>query len=557
MTIETAGDTSRRTSSFVDTNSFVSHPACVTIKHWQLRDLVCKTENLHEVLYVSERVVKSIDTDTGKSSHCAEFSFYPRCLASAFGIVAVGGVQRGQLGFTYRRHDDESNGVDLPVTTVELGGYINNSITLYKPGAASVSALVCNNDHTLRMLDINGSSYSVVETLQLPVPLNHACISPDRKSIIACGDSAHLFVFHPEERKRSDDAWDEATSCLDSPTNLKWTRTATLATSADAGFSTAFSPSGVLFAVAAQDGVASIYDSRYLSTSSSNTSISTRNAPKPMRHIESTRPHEKEGAFRCLKFSSGAEDLLLISEQMGRVHVVDTRRFEDRQILEIPNSVNYRIRSARRRRDNSGNDNSNSQGSASGPSSGTSDASAYSRRRRLMELASSRIAAELSQQGVGGSAYNPTSPSEYVTHDETGEMRRRVNDFSSDSALAEYYYQTQEGRRPSQERSQEAYDDRNDENEVDDDELDDDDRYCVFGDMVVSRSASSSSSNITGRHNNTIDTSATRLIREKEISGIAWSDEDGGSVIVGWDSGIGKWTVDRWGRRIFPSYKMR
>ncbi|KAK9352450.1 hypothetical protein V1523DRAFT_413975 [Lipomyces doorenjongii] len=556
MTIETGGGTSRRISTFVNTNSFVSHPARVTIKHWQLRDLVCKTANLHEVLYVSERAVKSIDTDTGKTAKCAEFAFEPRCLASAFGIVAAGGVQRGQLGITYRGpEEDADNGVDLPVTMIELGGYINNSITLFKPGSASVSALVCNNDHTLRMLDINGSSYTVIDTLQLPVPLNHASISPDRKSIIACGDSAHLFVFHPEERNRSSEASAEATTCVDSLPHLKWTRTATLATSADAGFSTAFAPSGVLFAVASQDGLASIYDSRYLSASSSSTSLSTRNAPKPLRQIESTRPHENAGAFRCLKFSTGAEDLLLISEQAGRVHVVDTRRFEDRQILDIPNTVNYRIRSMRRRRDNFGNDNNSPPSSASGPSSGPSDSSTYSRRRRLMGITSSRITAEIPQQSAGGSSYVPAYPSDYVTHDETGEMRRRGNDFSSDTALAGYYYQEHEGRH-SAERSQEGYDDRNDEAELDDDELDDDERYCVFGDMAVSRSASSSSSNITGRYTNSMDPAA-RLIREKEISGIAWSDEDGGSVIVGWDSGIGKWTVDRWGRRIFPSYKMR
>ncbi|KAK9482082.1 hypothetical protein V1527DRAFT_477527 [Lipomyces starkeyi] len=426
MLIERGSGTSRRMPTFADTNSFVSHPVRVTIRHVQLRDLVWKTANLHEVLYVSERAVKTIDTDTGKTAQCAAFPFQPLCLTSAFGIVAAGGVRRGQLGITYRGpEEDADNRVDLPVTMIELGGYINNSITLLKPGAASVSALVCNNDHTLRMLDINDSSYTVIDTLQLPVPLNHASISPDRKSIIACGDSAHLFVFHPEERKRNNEASDEATR-VDSLASLKWTRTATLATSADAGFSTAFSPSGVLFAVASQDGLASIYDSRYLSASLSSTYLSTRNVPKPMKYIESTRPHEIPGAFRCLKFSTGPENLLLISEQSDRVHVVDTRRFEDRQILDISNTVNDPIRSMRRRQDSSGNDNRSPSGSVPGPSAGPSDCSTDSHRRRLMRM--------------------------------------------------------------------------------------------------------------------TVDSSR---LSPKGISGIAWSDEEIGSVIVGWDSGIGKWTVDR------------
>ncbi|KAK9489033.1 hypothetical protein V1508DRAFT_436146, partial [Lipomyces doorenjongii] len=178
------------------------------------------------------------------------------------------------------------------------------------------------------------------------------------------------------------------------------------------------------------------------------------------------------------------------------------------QILDIPNTVNYRIGPG-----DSGNDN-NPPGSASGPNSGPSESSIYSQQRRLMEMA--RASLRMHQQGAGGSSHAPPYPSEYFTHDAMGEMRRRGNDFSSDTALAGYYYQAREGRHIS-ERSQEGYDNR-------------------------SGSAFSSSSNITGRYANFMDPAA-HSIRGKEISGIAWSDEDSGSVIVGWESGIGKWTV--------------
>ncbi|KAK9384535.1 hypothetical protein V1515DRAFT_611342 [Lipomyces mesembrius] len=135
------------------------------------------------------------------------------------------------------------------------------------------------------------------------------------------------------------------------------------------------------------------------------------------------------------------------------------------------------------------------------------------------------------QQSAAWSSYVLAHPSDYVTDDETGEMRRRGNDFSSDTAFAGYYYRAHTGRH-SAERSQEGHGDR-------------------------SGSASSSSSNITGRYTNSMDPTA-RSIREKEkISGISWSDEEGGSVIVGWDSGIGKWTVDNDKKRATSYYIAR
>ncbi|KAK9467001.1 WD40-repeat-containing domain protein [Lipomyces arxii] len=527
MTIENGVSTSRQTTTFVDTASFVSHPARVTIKHWQLRDLICNTTNSHEVLYVSERSVRSMDTESGKTTLVSEFAFEPRCLASAYGFVAVGGVQRGQLGITHRRSEsDFEEEAQSSISVFELGGYINNSITLFSPGASSVLALICNNDHTLRMLDLSDSSYTILDSLQLPVPLNHASISPDHKTVIACGDSAQLFMFHPEEPHGA--AYESMVGTrVDGPVAMKWKHQATLSTSADAGFSTAFTPSGVLFAVASQDGLASIYDSRYLSTSTHmslpsfhSAYTSNRNMPKPLKYIESTRPHEGAGAFRCLKFSTGAEDLLLITEQAGRVHVVDARRLEDRQILDIPHA-SCRRRMLRRRRDNP---------TLSSSLPGASDDPF--RRRRAMGHASTRLYADSSFYTEDGPVYR------------YGSYEGRRHSIASDRG--------------------DTLDQELEDAEGEYGEDEDDDRYCIY-ESVSSPSARTSSllaaaaagsSSITGRYSHSLDPNR-RLMREKEISGIAWSEEDGGSIIVGWDSGIGKWSLDRWGRRVFPSYNMR
>ncbi|KAK9451456.1 uncharacterized protein V1518DRAFT_408612 [Limtongia smithiae] len=532
MTIETSRSVLRRTTSFVDTSSFISRAACVTIKHWQLRDLVCKTSNPREVLYACNDFAVALDMATGKSTVCAKFTFEPRCIATAFDFVAAGGVvQRGQLGVTYRPSDPESTS---PVTTIELGGYINNSISLFKARSSSVSALVCNNDHTLRIVDISPSGYSVLSTMQVPVPLNHASISADQKVMIACGDSAHLFMFHPEERLPSETAlMDEFVSTHVDSTN--WKQTLTLPTSMDAGFSTAFSPSGVLFAVAAQDGVASIFDSRMLP---SKPCINTHDTVRPLKYLESTRPREGLGAFRCLKFSSGAEDLLLIAEQAGRVHVVDTRRLEDRQILEIPPVL---PRSRARRED---------YGAGNGSSSWRGRRYLYSLQRPPPPPASSSDRRPVGERRISASGISV--PVYSLATDDSGPSSRPCPQVAS-----------------CEEPSQERYDGDVDERESSEGQDDDEVRCCDV--ETESTRQESTAETLRVRRSfrpapDFLSSLADMPIRarsyafcsaETDISGLAWSDEDGGSIIVGWDTGIGQWSVDRWGRRVFPSYNMR
>ncbi|KAK9478900.1 WD40-repeat-containing domain protein [Lipomyces japonicus] len=469
MTIETSGGTSRNTSTLIDINSFGPRRARVTIKHWQLRDLICKTALPNEILYVSDRFVKSMDIKTGKSVKCAEFPFEPRCIATSSrgsgngdSIIATGGIQRGQFGISYRPEQQQDGYSTMnPVTAVELGGSINNSITLFNQGSASVSALVCNNDHSLRMLDISPTGHSVVDKICLPVPLNHASMSPDGNTIITCGDSPQLFVFHPEERSNS------------LSNRRSWTRSITLPTSSDSGFSTAFSPSGVLFAVAAQDGVASIFDSRFVSSSST--------ACKPLKMIESTRPRTNAGAFRCLKFTPGAEDLLLITEQSGRVHVVDARKFEDRQVLDIPNTNDL-----------------------------------------LPPRSSNHLA--------GGTVSN------HMRH-----VRLNQGSWADDQA---------------------GFDNGSDDDVEEDNDGDDDEGNMIHDDYYYEHSTAAGRGSSTNRFLASIvdphhRLSGSRPMQEKEVSGIAWSEEDGGMVVVGWNNGIGTWNVDNWGRRVFPAYNMR
>lgn len=268
------------------------------------------TDNPSEIIYPNNSAVHSLDLATGKDSVVADLDFEPRCVQATSNVLAAGGVydaresrvatgpQKGL--FAIRNiHTGETYARDL-------GSFINNAVSLYESGS-ELKAVVCNNDHSLYFLDIGSDRFAVTETIRLAAPLNHASVSPDRKTVIACGDTPQVAIIHPDE-----------------PDHSSWKVSQTFDSGSDLGFSVAFHPAGNMFGVAFQDGTARIYDIRMAGSS------------KPITEIKSSRPVELNGAFRCMKFSSGPEDLVFLSEQMHRVHAVDLRDFNNHQVLTIP-----------------------------------------------------------------------------------------------------------------------------------------------------------------------------------------------------------------------------
>lgn len=298
-------------------------------RHWQLRDLICvNTASSNELIYPCDRVVRSIDLKTGNNKPITEFSFDPRCIQTLGSNVAVGGLNdaRPSRGHSskglFAVHNREQN----ETATQELGELINNSISFYsEPGTSETSqlkAIVCNNDNRLYFTDIETSRIAITGRIKFPAPLNHASISPNRKTIVACGDTPQIYLCPKDgDRPYVANAGTGSTSSGRLPRG-NWQTTETIETWSEYGFSTGFHSSGVVFGVAFQPGVAHLFDIRNLS--------------EPLTQIYSTRPKEWPGAFRCLKFSQGPEDLLFLSEQMGRVHVVDLRNFSNHQILMVP-----------------------------------------------------------------------------------------------------------------------------------------------------------------------------------------------------------------------------
>jgi WD40 repeat protein len=104
---------------------------------------------------------------------------------------------------------------------------------------------------------------------------------------------------------------------------------ATFTASDDSSFSTAFSCTSSMFAVASQDGVVSVWDRRFARTATPATSSGK------LKTLKTTRMGSPYGAARLVKFSQGPVDLLMFTEQKEYVHLVDARTFEKTQILNV------------------------------------------------------------------------------------------------------------------------------------------------------------------------------------------------------------------------------
>lgn len=316
------------------TPEYKAYPAHITIKHWQLRDLVCvNTKVDDEVLYPRDRLVYSLNLNTAQTKVVTEFDFEPRCIQTHNDIVAVGALYDSNLSLRnnskglFAVHNRQTN----QNYSLDIGECINNSISLYSENPISdssqVKAIVCNNDYNLYFVDIDNSHISISGKTKFKVALNHASISPDRKTIVACGDIQQLYVCHPECGNSNPTVINNprSSASTSSPSFIPWSVTDVLDSWSSFGFSTAFHSSGVIFGAAFQSGVAHLYDMRNLS--------------QPLTKIYSSRPREFIGFFRCLKFSQGLEDLVFVSEQMGRVHAVDLRDFDNHQILMVPKQL--------------------------------------------------------------------------------------------------------------------------------------------------------------------------------------------------------------------------
>lgn len=307
----------------------------ITARHWQLKDLVCRSSRSNTVMFPSSSKLCSLDfhvagvkptnvvVDTSRYvSTLASFEDSPRCIKEQDGVTVVGGLaemsravpmqQSTSTSSITRRHQGKWKGLlgvhiaDTGFTeNGHVGTLINNCVTIDKVANSQYRSLVCNNDQNLYFVDITScGGISPSTSANMGVALNHASLSPDQKTVVCVGDSSRIFLLHPEEDVRD------------------VSKRQVIATQSDSGFSTCWKDSGYQFSSCFQEGVNFIYD--------------LRNVSRPMHEIVSTRRQTQNGAFRVCKFSGGTDDLLFISEHHGRVHVVDTRDFLSHQVVMLP-----------------------------------------------------------------------------------------------------------------------------------------------------------------------------------------------------------------------------
>lgn len=274
-----------------------------------------------KILFTCKDQLRSYNYKTNKITNYRKLEFQPRCFTEKDGLIVSGGVASSHTGTSASNSSSTSHSKgllniynkDLEVNnTVRVGSLINNNVALYRSSNSQFKCLVSNNDYCLYSCDIqNNGSVKVKDEFNLGFAVNHASLSPDKKTTVACGDSKKIVLLH-EGAGSSKQAI---------PSHKK----ISLKTSFDSGISSAFNSDGKQFCCAFQDGVTVVYD--------------VRNYKKPLHTIFSTRPKAQHGAFRCCKFSGGTDDLLIISEHTGRVHLVDTRNFDKHQVVMLPKLI--------------------------------------------------------------------------------------------------------------------------------------------------------------------------------------------------------------------------
>jgi hypothetical protein len=281
-------------------------------------------------------------------THIAALPWQARCTAAGFGWICTGGGDKGT--FAVIRLDSASevdyfgNSVSPPPPSVsleKLGEEIVNSISIHKltsehPAIADdVVAVLTNNDKSIRIFSLTQNSQTAV--LELPFPVNHATISPDGSLLIAVGDYQQCYFYKRAELKPSPDSRSHkhaSAHCLWEvldvvPLHVPKSMGST------GYFATAWSPNGRLCAVASEMGYISIIDVEALKALE-------QREDAIVAVISSTRPEFSlpyggcPGAVRTMLFSPSPWDLLIWSEDQGRVCVADLRTgLRARQVLQL------------------------------------------------------------------------------------------------------------------------------------------------------------------------------------------------------------------------------
>ncbi|PWN21823.1 hypothetical protein BCV69DRAFT_281745 [Microstroma glucosiphilum] len=194
---------------------------------------------------------------------------------------------------------------------------------------SNVRVYCCNNDRSLKVYKLrppSGASSSPAlesglpgltrsHTLDFPTAVNHCSFSPDGQTLLAVGDTPHVFLYHRH------------------PSTGAFSHITTYSASSDASFSTSWHPDGTKFAVASQDGVVSVWDVR---SSKKLAELKTSQDANMMVNLGGL--NGANGAARVVKFSPCGR-FLAFTEHRLYFHVYDTLTYSRGQRIRIPTSL--------------------------------------------------------------------------------------------------------------------------------------------------------------------------------------------------------------------------
>ncbi|EEB08996.1 WD40/YVTN repeat-like protein [Schizosaccharomyces japonicus yFS275] len=263
----------------------------VSVNHQQLKNLISTQptgEPSDPVYFTNSYFIWSLYPHSGAIKQIGGMLKYkPLCLLGSCGYVVSGGPLNGQVDFW------APNGSH---TFMELGGTYNNGVAIHRRNCdQKAESLVCNNDHTIKILNLDDKS--LTNLLYFPVNMNHASVSNDGRFMVCVGDSPDVFIYDID---RSGSFHHQSTSRADTH---------------EGSFCTSISADNRLIACASEDSTISIFDIRQLGRV-----LESRSCQRPSPF----------GSIRSCHFSppnAGPLDLLLYSEGYNIVHLLDTRNF--------------------------------------------------------------------------------------------------------------------------------------------------------------------------------------------------------------------------------------
>jgi WD40 repeat protein len=326
--------------------------------HYQLRHFISSPEP--DLIYYASGVnLYCLNAVTRIQAHVTRLPWEARCTASGHGYVCVGGADEGNfaaikvtgfpptnasdvdaslpLDFQHRLPRPPSLGAAHCIRFEKIGEDIVNSISIHKypshsGGPDDVVAVLTNNDKTVRIYSLTQNLELTV--LDLPFAMNHATISPDSELLVAVGDAPTAYFFERTGTDKSSSVkTSEGRAQVNPPEWQLFEQVAlhrpTRGPCADGYFSTAWSPLGRLCAVGSECGYITVFNMELLKKVEYGEDA-------VVQLISSTRPDTAAGAgaVRTMHFSPSPWDLLIWSEDQGRVCVADLRcELKTKQVL--------------------------------------------------------------------------------------------------------------------------------------------------------------------------------------------------------------------------------